>query len=123
MNWSPFTKGAAVGAASVIVLIFMGLGVLAAVWIAAAGDEPPDPTATRHEAVGVVTTTEPRLCVEGTEPAQEGTPTPAWCGLAQPGYVAPNIAVGDAVVGAIIYVETDPGSGTAFSVWESLTPE
>ena len=121
MTWSEFTKGVAVGAASALVAV--GLGVFAMAWIAAPGDEGPDPTATRHQVVGVVTTTEPRVCVEGADPSPETTATELWCGLAQPGYVDDNLVVGDAVVGTIIDVETDPGSGTAFSIWESLTSE
>ena len=118
MAFSAFTKGAAVGAASVLLL--GGLAVVAAVFVAAPRDELPEPTATRHEAVGTVTETEPVLCVEGAGDAQEAPPT-LRCGLVQPGLLgASNLTVGDAVVGTIIEVETDPGSGAAFAVWESL---
>lgn len=119
MALSAFKKGVVLGAASVLLL--GGLVAVVVAWTVAPGDDPPEPTATRVEAVGRMTQTEPQLCVEGAGGAGEATPR-LWCGLAQPAFVAASgVTVGDDVVGTVVEVETDPGSGSAFAVWESLT--
>lgn len=90
----------------------------AAVWASADRDDLPEPTATRHQITGTVTQAGAIICVE-TGPSADGDdarPT-SWCGTtAQLG--APDLTVGSEVTGSVIDVETDPGSGAAFSVWE-----
>lgn len=117
---TPFRKGAVVGALSILVLEALVLMAVVAVWTVASRDEAPDPTATRQPARGTVTETGPRLCVEGPDTAEDGTVPRMWCGIAEGG-VAAGLEVGDAVEGQIIDVELDPGSGAAFSFWESVT--
>jgi hypothetical protein len=91
----------------------------AAVWVFVSRDDPPAPTATRHAVVGTVTQTGPRLCVEeGSDGGDEAVPA-VWCGLTEGAFS--DVSVGDAVVGSIIGVELDPGSGDMWSFWESLT--
>lgn len=76
-------------------------------------DDPPEPTATRHEVAGTVTQTGPRVCVEERlDPGDEAVPG-QWCGIAEGS--AGDVSVGDAVAGTIIDVELDPGSGAAWS--------
>lgn len=90
----------------------------AAVWIFVSRDDPPVPTATRHAVVGTVTQTDPRLCVEERSDSDDGAVPAVWCGLTEGAFS--DVSVGDAVVGSIIGVELDPGSGDMWSFWESL---
>lgn len=103
------------------VLAIGGLVIVAAVaaWMFLSRDEPPEPTATRHEVAGTVTQTGPRVCIEERSDAADEAVPGRWCGLAEGG--AADVSVGDAVAGTIIGVELDPGSGAAWSFWESLT--
>ncbi|WP_436794471.1 hypothetical protein [Actinospongicola halichondriae] len=116
---SSFRKGALFG--SVGVLVVEGLVVVAVVvaWMVIARDDTPDPTAARRAVFGTVTSTEPNLCVEG-EPEDPDRPPPEWCGPTASG-MATGVTVGDLVEGTIIGVELDPGSGFAWTFWESLT--
>ncbi len=91
----------------------------AAIWVYISRDDPPAPTATRHDVVGTVTQTGPRVCVEERSDGGDEAVPGLWCGLAEG--AASDVSVGDAVVGSIIGVELDPGSGDAWSFWESLT--
>ncbi len=120
MATSEFKRGMATGVAGVVVVGWV-VAVLAA-WALTLtpDDEPPKPTAERLDAIGTVTSTEPTLCVEGTEVADSAMPQ-KWCGLVQPGSPASFLAEGVAVEGTLVGVETDPGSGSAFAVWETLT--
>lgn len=120
MAGSEFRKGAAVGAVSVVVFGWVVVALAAWAFALTSDDEPPEPTADRVDTFGTVTSTDPMLCV--VRPPTDDAPRPApWCGFAQPGSPASFVAVGDAVTGTIVGVETDPKSGWAFAVWESVT--
>ena len=89
------------------------------IWRVSSGPERPEPRATRHHVEGTVTEVGLRLCVKGPSVTASGDAERAvWCGIAE-GELA-SVAVGDKVVGQIIDVELDPGSGASWSLWESL---
>ncbi len=116
---SSLLKGVLLGALSVLVLE----GLVVAAWLFATRDEPPEPTATRREVRGTVTQTDPQLCVRSGSGAPEPGAAPAlgFCGLALGG-VAAGTAVGDVVVGQLVDIELDPGSGAAWVLWSSVGP-
>lgn len=119
MGLSAFRKGALSGAIATLAVEGLVIVAVAVAGTATSRDERPNPTPTRREAVGTVIEAEPQLCVEGQpDPADDRVPR-VWCGLTEGG-IASGVAVGDAVVGSIIEVELDPGSGPAWSFWESL---
>ena len=119
MTQADFRRGALLGAVSVLAIAGLVVVGVVAAWMFVSRDEPPEPTATRHEVAGTVTQTGPRVCVEERlDPGDEAVPG-QWCGIAEGS--AGDVSVGDAVAGTIIDVELDPGSGAAWSFWESLT--
>ena len=114
-----FRRGAAFGAVALLGVEALVVVAVAVALVATAADDPPDPSATRRQAAGTVTQTAPRLCVEDQRGASGDEVPRSWCGLAEHG-LASSVAVGEAVVGSIVEVELDPGSGPAWSFWESL---
>ena len=119
MTRSSFLKGVLLGALSVLVLE----GLVVTAWLVATRDEPPEPTATRREVRGTVTQTDPQLCLTSGSgaPGAGGAPALGFCGLALGG-VASGAAVGDVVVGHLVEVELDPGSGPQWVLWSSVGP-
>lgn len=120
MALSAFRKGALLGAASILVIEGLVAVAVVVAWMSTVGGGPPEPTATRRDAVGTVTQTGARLCVEGHSDDTDEAVTRLWCGRAEPGRV-PGVAVGDSVEGSVIEIELDPGSGPEWIMWESLT--
>ena len=123
MTLSAFQKGALTGALSTILMGMLLVWGLAMASIALSSDEPPDPSATRDEVRGEFhSRIGQQVCVsvEGGS-AEGGDPRPPVCGTALNAAVPDTLVVGDDVVGDIVEVEMDPGSGSHWSLWYSLT--
>lgn len=117
MTSSPFVRGLVVGSLATFAVGAMIL--VAAVVPSTNSSGEPEPTASRDEVAGTVTEVGARVCVEGA-PSPDGQAVPrVWCGI-DAGGVDAVVEVGDDVAGTIIGVELDPGSGAAWSLWESL---
>lgn len=118
MAASDLRRGALLGAVATLAAGGLVLVAAVAIWTFSSRDDPPAPTATRHDVVGTVTETGLRLCVEERPDGDDEAVPALWCGLAEG--VSSDVSVGDAVAGSMIGVELDPGSGYAWSFWESL---
>ena len=119
MALPPFQKGALVAAAAIFgvesVLVLVGVVVLAST----ADDDPPEWTGSQVEIRGVLESGGAgRVCVAPTDLGSD-VPT-SLCGLDVDGVLAEGIEVGDAVIGVLVEVETDPGSGARWRLWSDL---
>lgn len=103
----------------------MTLGSVAAVAAAVvflADTDPPDPVANRESIRGVLAAPLGRqVCVtDDAATARVGEPVVVCAHDIHD--AAAGLEEGDAVTGAAIAVELDPGSGASFRVWELLEP-
>lgn len=117
MTGSPFRRGFLFGAVSLLVSQGLLVVIAAVVWLAWFTDDLAQPKATRRQTQGVVTQVGARLCIDGG--AGAGSTATEWCAFADDG-VAVGVEVGDAITGQVVDIESDPGSGTMWSIWESV---
>lgn len=118
---SAFRRGILLGVAATVVVGVLAAYAVVTVWAGSSDDDPPEPTASRHEVSGeVVSRSAQTVCVE-VGPTDDDGPAGQVCGSDVQGAVDRSVAVGDVVVGELVDVELDPGSGAHWSLWSYLT--